>query len=135
MQNYLPHLLAGIAAAHCEQGLIDCRIPGIPPRYSLHNYCGLTTAQFPPPEQWTEAQLEEINLAFRLMMFSWNLDIEIPGKVPPPDVVYRLQVSTLERKVHVGVPGTYLLGFCVDEPAHCPFGQAYCACRELLSES
>ncbi|TAK34934.1 MAG: hypothetical protein EPO28_15385 [Saprospiraceae bacterium] len=67
------------------------------------------------------------------MMISWELDAELPVKLPP-DRIYELLVSVLDRKVTIGIPGIGVLGFCNFEPETCPFEREFCSCREMLND-
>lgn len=145
MHTYLPHLLADIAAAHRSEGegephyaatfeeeLEDMeRWLHTEPEVTFGQYCGLEGEQFPPAEKWTEEELQEIITAFWHLLFSWNMDANLPEDLPPA-MTYDFLVRTLEEKIHVTDSGFTTIEFCWNEPLECPFGPEYCTCQKYL---
>ena len=149
MQSYINHLLADITEACREQqpetysaaaGENDLeaieryfeeveRWLENEPEHDFSYYCGLQTEQFPPPEKLTSEQMETVSLAFEKLLFTWNIGVEMPEKLP----VYRkytLLVSILEKKVAIVENGFETIEFCSYDPPSCPFDE-WCTCKEL----
>src|SRR5687767_9575840 len=98
MHPYIPYLLNDIAAAHrtgppepdypktIEEELeeIERWVEGEESPHTFSYYCGLETVNFPPPEQLTHEEIKQVLTAFGHMMFSWNLDIDLPEALPLP---------------------------------------------------
>jgi hypothetical protein len=126
MNNWVLHLLADIADAHCKDVHSDVQnkqsiedhlreveafIYGPDPKLTLSDYCGLQPVNFPPAKQLTENELRIICDAFLKMLFSWDLDINLPENFPW-DRAYQLMVNTLDEKVMINHSGITTFDFC-----------------------
>ncbi|MFL5747272.1 MAG: hypothetical protein ACJ751_21540 [Niastella sp.] len=149
MQSYINHLLADITEACREQqpeaysgaaGENDLesieryfeeveRWLEHEPEHDFSYYCGLQIEQFPPVEQLTNEQMEAVSLAFEKLLFTWNIGVEMPEKLPVSRK-YTLLVSVLEKKVAIVENGFETVEFCSYDPPSCPFDE-WCTCKEL----
>ncbi len=99
------------------------------PMHTFSYYCGLEKEIFPPAEKLTEKQLLEINEAYRHLLFSWNLDADIPQELPAT-MKYKLLISTLDKKTDIVNDGFITFEFCQYHPPSCPY-EAYCTCKDF----
>ena len=99
------------------------------PEHNFSYYCGLQKEQFPPVEKLTTEQMEQVSLAFEKLLFTWNIGVEIPEKLPAAQK-YNLLISVLERKVAIVENGFETVEFCSYDPPSCPFNE-WCTCKEL----
>jgi len=149
MQSYINHLLADITEACPEEkrethsyasGENDMeaieryfeeveRWLENEPEHDFSYYCGLQSEQFPPAEKLTDDQMEAVSLAFEKLLFTWNIGVEMPDKLPVAQK-YRLLISVLERKVAIVENGFETIEFCSYDPPSCPFTD-WCTCKEL----
>ena len=144
MHPYLPHLLTDIAAAHRteiseeqkppitfeeEMEEIEKWVAGEEPDYTFGYYCGLEAINFPPPEQLTDTEMKKVLKAFNQMMFSWNLDISLPEKLPVT-IAYKMTVDTLDSKTAIVNTGSLGFDFCTGYAPGCIFKE-YCPCLEI----
>ena len=99
------------------------------PEHDFSYYCGLQKEQFPPAEKLTNEQLEAVSIAFEKLLFTWNIGVEMPDKLPVSQK-YNLLISVLERKVAIVENGFETIEFCSYDPPSCPFNE-WCTCKEL----
>lgn len=143
MHPYLPHLLADIAAAHRRDAAepappqtidehfeeVERWIEGEEPAHTFGYYCGLEAGNFPPPEQLTDVEMKQVIEAFRPMMFSWNLDIDLPEALPLP-IAYTMTIDTLNSKTNIVNNGFMSFDFCTGYAPDCVFKE-YCPCLDI----
>ena len=149
MQSYINHLLSDIAEACGEEqqeayssaaGENDLeaieryfeeveRWLENEPEHDFSYYSGLQKEQFPPTEKLTNEHMEAISIAFEKLLFTWNIGVEMPEKLPIPRK-YTLLVSVLEKKVAIVENGFETVEFCSYDPPSCPFNE-WCTCKEL----
>lgn len=148
MQSYINHLLADIAEACREEPETLSYTSGEndveaieryfeevehwlenDPEHDFSYYCGLQKEQFPPPEKLTADQMEAVSLAFEKLLFTWNIGVDMPDKLPVSQK-YSLLISVLERKVAIVENGFETIEFCSYDPPSCPFNE-WCTCKEL----
>lgn len=143
MHPYLPHLLADIAAAyrkdnpepgppqtieeHFEE--VERWMEGEEPAHNFGYYCGLESINFPPPEQLTDEEMKRILEAFNQMMFSWNLNIDLPERLPLT-IAYKMTMETLDSKTEIVNSGHMSFDFCTGYAPDCIFKE-YCPCLEI----
>jgi hypothetical protein len=143
MQEYINQLLEDIVAAHGqpEEKITDDKPLSIEehfeeierwlesdPEYTFAYYCGLEPEQFPPAARLTDEQLETVYKAYEQLLFSWNLNADIP-ELFPLRRAYPLLISTLHHKVEIENDDFTIIEFCSCAPAHCPF-EEFCLCKE-----
>lgn len=146
MEAYITHLLSDILEAkRPEQPSLTYvypemiedyaeevdRWPESDPVYTFGYYCGLSPEQFPPAHLLSSLQMEKLCDAFSRMMFTWNLDTDIPDDVPVSKR-YELLVSTLNIKTDINSSLT-TFELCSDDPPSCPMGE-YCTCKDFLGD-
>lgn len=147
MESYIKYLLEDIAGAVREETAtagaienwshdsfeeyiedveryLDCN-----PSHPFSYFCGLGKEQFPPADQLNSLQMERICNAFERMLYSWNLDAELPDQLPV-NRKYELMVSILDEKVEVIDQGITTIEFCNYDPPSCPF-EGHCTCKDL----
>lgn len=145
MHPYLPHLLADISNAYRTEIPEDAPRPtmtfeeemeeiekwaeGEEAEHTFGYYCGLAAVNFPPPEQLTGDELKTVIEAFGHMMFSWNLDISLPEKLPLP-IAYAMTIDTLNSKTSIPNSGFMGFDFCTGYAPDCIFKE-YCPCLEI----
>jgi hypothetical protein len=147
MDAYIVHLLSDILEAegpalsppnffyleNTEDDTEDPeRWPENDPVYTFGYYCGLSREQFPPADRLNSLQMEKLCAAFTRMMFSWNLDTDIPDDVPLAKK-YQLLVSTLDIKTDICNRDLTTFDLCSDDPPSCPMGE-YCSCKKFLHD-
>ncbi len=151
MHPYLPHLLSDIAASHREEPSeiftayenedlafekhfeeIDIWIRGEDPPHTFGYYCNLQSKNFPPPEQLANEDIREVYIAFKNMMHTWNLAMEVPDNLPLP-IVYSLIVDILNTKTNIPTLGRMTFDFCSGYAPDCIL-KSYCPCLELWNE-
>jgi hypothetical protein len=149
MQSYINHLLSDIVEASREEqpemyssASVENDVEAIEryfeeverwlehePAHDFSYYCGLKKEQFPPAERLTNEQMEAVSLAFEKLLFTWNIGVEMPEKLPI-STKYGLLVSVLEKKVAIVQNGFETIEFCTYDPPSCPFNE-WCTCKEL----
>lgn len=145
MHPYLPHLFSDISNAYRaeipeeapqpamtfeeEMEEIENWVEGEEAEHSFGYYCGLDTINFPPPDQLTGDELKTIIEAFGHMMFSWNLEISLPEKLPLP-IAYAITVDTLNSKTSIPKCGFLGFDFCTGYAPDYIFKE-YCPCLEI----
>ncbi|MDF2190028.1 hypothetical protein [Paraflavitalea sp. CAU 1676] len=147
MEAYIKHLLTDILEAERpDQPVLqyaypefiddsqeeDDRWPDADPVHSFGYYCGLQQEQFPPAHMLSTPQLERLCAAFSKMMFTWNLDTDIPDDIPTPKK-YQLLVSTLDIKTEINDSSLTTFELCSFDPPSCPMGE-YCTCKQFLQD-
>ena len=149
MQSYINHLLSDIAEACREEQretssslsaendveAIERYFEEVErwlesePDHDFSYYSGLQKEQFPPTEKLTNEQMEAVSHAFERLLFTWNIGVEMPDKLPISRK-YSLLISVLERKVAIVENGFETIEFCSYDPPSCPFNE-WCTCKEL----
>ncbi|MEX2569508.1 MAG: hypothetical protein WD431_26440 [Cyclobacteriaceae bacterium] len=146
MHPYIPHLLEDIAKAHREDTSREQESVQTPedhfeeierwlsedPTHTFGHYCGLKAAEFPPAIQLSEADMALILKAFHKMMFSWNLDIDLPDELPMP-IAYTMTVDTLNQKTGIVNDGFMSFDYCSGSPEQCVFKE-YCSCLKYTDD-
>ena len=146
MHPYIPHLLEDIAKAHrkCssqEQESVQTledhfeeieRWLSEDPPHTFGDYCGLKVEDFPPAEQLSEQDMAVVRNAFKKMMFSWNLDIDLPNELPM-SLAYTMTVDTLDQKTAIVNDGFMSFDYCSGSPEECVFKE-YCTCLKRLDD-
>ena len=147
MEAYIIHLLSDILEAkRPAQSALNYVYPEIAedspeeyerwpendPPYTFGYYCGLEREQFPPAHLLSASQLERLCAAFSKMMFTWNLDTDIPDDVPLVKR-YQLLVSTLDIKTEINNNSFITFDLCSYDPPSCPMGE-YCTCKAFLTD-
>lgn len=140
MEAYVVHLLSDILEAvrpfpdYVYASMTDEEVDEFDndPLNTFGYYCGLQQEQFPPAHLLNSLQLERICNAFCKMMYTWNLDTDIPDHVPLTKK-YELLVSTLDIKTDIS-NNLNTFELCSYDPPTCPMGE-YCTCKEFLSDN
>jgi len=148
MQKYINQLLEDMMAAHrpaAEEKLQDKpfsieehfeeveRWLASEPTYTFAEHCGLKPAQFPPVDRLTDEQLHSLYKAYGQLLYSWNLDADIPESLPLRRA-YPILISTLDHKVEMVNDGFIIIEFCSYDVPSCPFAE-HCRCVEFQTES
>ena len=143
MQAYINYLLEDIAAAQrqaqslaeqTDQSLedhfeeVERWISGDEPDHDFSYYCGLKPEQFPPAEKLSKRQMQAVCKAFKHLLFSWNLDVDIPSRYPLAKK-YSLMISVLGKPVDPPKSGFITFEFCTCDPPTCPLND-YCTCQK-----
>ena len=144
MHPYVPYIINDINAA-CrteptyersypksfeeEMEEIERWLEGEEYEHTFGYYCGLQSENFPPPEQLSNEELEIVNNAFQKMMFTWNLDIDLPKSLPAA-FAYSLLVNTLNEKTMIPNDGFCSFDYCTGYAPDCIFKE-YCSCIEF----
>ena len=146
MHPYIPRLLADIAAAHRpktnkpdeaptaqtfeeEMEEIENWMAGEEAPHTFGYWCGLEASQFPPPEQLSNKDMVTVCKAFDRMMYSWNLSIDLPKKLPNR-LKYSFRVDTLNKKTAIVNSGFAGFDYCTGYALDCVFKQ-YCPCLKI----
>jgi hypothetical protein len=142
MHPYLPHLLSDITAAHCKEDLWQFSTPQsfeeemeeierwieADDQYTFGDYCGLDPANFPPPQQLTHQEITTVVEAFKQMMHTYNLGIDLPENLPL-EWGYSVVVDTLNKRTNIPRSGFGSIDFCTGYAPDCIFKE-YCSCLE-----
>lgn len=144
---YVPHLLEDIKAAHrpeesepAESSIEDYleevdryiygeRHPGL---CTFGDHCGLEPADFPPPEQLIDRDIEMICDAFEDLLFSWNARLSLPENIPLC-LRYKLTVGVLSEEFIPMSIGYITFDYCSGYAPDCPLGE-YCPCLEIWND-
>ena len=146
MQSYINHLIEDITQAERSQELYTRDNFGQPktleeefaeierwleqgPAHTFGYYCGLEQEQFPPAEKLTEKQLKQVIKSFSHLLFTWNLNADIPANVPL-NKKYALLISILGEKTDIVSIGFLTFDFCNYDPPSCPF-EEHCICKDF----
>ena len=144
MHPYIAHLIADIKNAHRAEISEEKNIPqsmeehfeeieawvgGDQPEHTFGYHCGLSSENFPPPEQLTDMEMKLIRKEFERMMYSWNIAIHLPEKLPI-DFAYKITVDTLERNMTIVNNGCMNIDFCTGYAPDCDLKE-YCPCLEI----
>lgn len=146
MHPYLQYLLADIRAAHrgkdqvqlSGQDDITATFTEIETWISGHAsqpvgyYCGLKAEDFPPGNQFSEAEVVQICKAFRAMLSTWNAEVDLPENMPPLKQ-YQLMVGLLEEEFTPMQFGTLHFDFCTGYAPDCELRE-YCQCLDCWKE-
>ncbi|WP_162342852.1 hypothetical protein [Cyclobacterium salsum] len=146
MHPYIPHLLEDIAKAHRNRDSLQKkpaqsieeefeemeRWLSEEPTTTFGEYCGLKTLDFPPAEQLSEADMTLVLEAFKKMMFSWNLGIDLPDTLPL-SIAYTMTVDTLNQKTAIVSEGFMSFDYCSGSPEECVFKE-YCPCLKYTDD-
>jgi len=100
------------------------------PQHTFGHHCGLKTEQFPPSEKLTEQQMQQVIKVFSQLMYSWNMDADIPEEVPT-ERRYQLLVNIVDTKVEVINSGMLTIDYCTGNSDGCELGE-YCPCKNLI---
>ena len=145
MHPYIPHLLEDILKAHRtgqlpekassastfeeEMEEIERWCEGEGPAHTFGYHCGLQPENFPPPGQLAIKDIKLINKAFQDMMYTWNISIDLPKKMPPK-IAYTFIVDSLNEKMDIVNSGFITIDFCSGYAPGCKL-KAYCPCWEI----
>lgn len=144
MHPYLPHLVADIKAAHrinkysakssiqtIENNFEEVMhwMDSEEPQHTFGYFCGLESVNFPPTNQLSLKDMKIVCEAFHEMMFSWNLDIDLPEKLPLP-LAYKILVNTLNSKTNIVDNGFISMDSCPGYAPDCIFKE-YCPCLDV----
>lgn len=104
-------------------------LEGEEPAHTFSYYCGLQAEPFPPSHMLTSKQIKQISKAFNHLLFTWNLGVNIPKRIPP-EKTYDLLISVLDKKTDIVSSGCMTFEFCNYDPPSCPFEQ-HCSCKDF----
>ncbi len=99
------------------------------PLITMFDHFGLRPEEFPPAEQLTDEQLDELVFAIRRLWAAFNFTAVVPS-VAPARIVYPLLLQRMTRPAMVMNFGHVGIEFCQYEPAECPFGTEWCECKQ-----
>ena|SRR5690606_13599658 len=143
MHPYLPHLLADIQAAHrnIEPPVITRQntetnfddviqwLENNEPQHTFGYFCGLDPVNFPPTHQLSLKDIKLVCQAFQEMMFSWNLEIDLPEQLPLP-ITYKMMVNSLNTKTEIVDSGFLTIDSCTGYAPDCIFKE-FCPCLDV----
>lgn len=147
MHPYLFHLLSDITAAHRpeqtlpqiprtfeeEMEAIERWVGGEDEPHTFGYWCGLIIEDFPPAELFTAEELLLVCEDLQKMMYSWNINTELPSQLPLP-FKYEFMVKTLNEKTAIPEVGTMNFDFCSGYAPDCVFKE-YCPCLKIWNET
>lgn len=144
MHSYIPHLLQDIENAkrldvpplspmitfEDEWEALERWCEGEEePEHNFGYYCSLKPENFPPSSQLSLSEIELINHAFQKMMYTWNLDIDLP-KAMPAEIQYDFIIDSLNEKFTPINDGFITIDFCTGYAPDCKLKE-YCPCLEI----
>ena len=143
MHPYIPYLLSDIKAAHrIEIPITPVREMSfeeqmeeieewveVDPPHTFGYFCGLESANFPPPEQLTKKDMNQVCKAFEQMMLTWNFCIDLPNNLPAA-LRYSLLIKNIDEKTTITNGGITHIDYCSGYAPDCPLKE-YCCCLEF----
>lgn len=102
------------------------------PQFTFSQICGIHPEQFPPQNMLTNEQLDLLYKSFELLLFSWNICVDIPESFPKREA-YPLLITTLNRKVDITDDGFTTIEFCLYNISECLFKE-HCTCKNIPFE-
>jgi hypothetical protein len=155
MEQYIAQLLEDMLAAHKlpnddnEQALdeddedIEAHFAEVERylsgdgREEISSIIGFYPEQFPPVERLNESQMERVIVGFRQLMRTHGVAFSTPENLPVA-LEYRILAGALTRQVYVPLNdsggGTDNIEFCNYDAEKCPFGHAFCECKDFKFE-
>ena len=147
MQKYIRQLTADIRAAARQETFepnekllntsiedhfaeVEAWLAGELPQERIGEILGLEAIQFPPVERLNRNQLRKICEAFEQTMQTYNVDFDIPKRLPWK-TRYQLLVGKIDDSVAICDDGFITVEFCDYNPKECPFGSRYCSCKQF----
>ena len=97
---------------------------------TMYYHFDLDPAQFPPADQLTDNDLDQLVLKICRLWASYNFTAVLPKKVPAR-VVYPILLKKMFKPTFVMNRGNIGVEFCYYEPKECPFGEEWCSCKEF----
>lgn len=150
MQHYLNQLLADLRDRHDKQPppldyrLLHPQYADVPdemkyaveweqaPEQTFEQLLGLSADVFPPAEQLTETQMLALLEGICDLWAAWRIFPDPVLKEVPVENAYRVvRVYWREQSIIYVSEGNTHLEFCHYEPAECPWGSAYCSCKDF----
>lgn len=103
------------------------------PDIRLSDLFGISEEVFPPTENLSEIQLEQLNEAILDMWRAFNIETDYPEDVPAT-LLYPALVAQFSKETHYW-PGWQMgIELCNFEPDKCPFGNELCTCKEYFQD-
>lgn len=153
MQQYLTQVLADLRDRHDKQPPpLDYRL--LYPQYAnvsdemkyaveweqapeqtFEELFGLSADVFPPADRLTEAQMKAVLHGIFDLWAAWRMFPSLPDEVPT-ELLYRVVIDHWRdvSVIYVSKGNTYM-EFCHYIPDKCPWGSAYCSCKEYYDEA
>ncbi len=100
--------------------------------HNMFYHFGLEPVQFPPENRLTDHHLEALNNAILRLWASFNFGTSFPDNIPPR-TLYPLLLRQMQKDCVVVDYGHLGIELCDLNPENCPFGSAYCTCKDLTS--
>ncbi len=145
MNKYIQQLIADIYAAQNQE---EFELKSESKTFDFHNevdafflpegesfkevfgkVCGLQSNQFPSKNLLTNQQMESICEAIDKLLFSWNLQTDLPDELPV-EKAYQLLVGIFDKKNTMVSSGYSDIEFCNSVPKTCAFGD-FCECKKI----
>ncbi|MCB0534835.1 MAG: hypothetical protein H6574_24225 [Lewinellaceae bacterium] len=102
------------------------------PAITMFDHFGLEAEQFPPAEKLTEAQAHPLVDALVRLWVAHNFLPTLPNKAPAR-IFYPMMLARMAEPAMLLEHGMNGIEFCDFDPEGCPFGEAWCDCKEYLS--
>ncbi len=146
MDKWINHLIEDMKNAHRISAIRDERIADktqsieehfaeierwleSEPQFTSTQVCGIDPDQFPPQYMLADEQLDLLYKSFKALLFSWNLDVDIPESFPKREA-YSLLITALNRKVEIVDDGFITIEFCLYNVKECLFKE-HCTCKNI----
>lgn len=101
----------------------------------LSQLLGINFEQLPPVEKLTDEQAEKLNKGILELWKVFNLSADIPSVNIPSRLIYKALRDYWSRGHIQYMPiGTWHIEFCNYEPSQCPWGKAYCVCKDFYEQ-
>lgn len=100
---------------------------------TFSNHCGLESQFFPPADFFNEVELKIICEEFDKMMFTYNLTIDYPEKIPV-SMMNKSIIETLDTQTSITNHGMLHFDYCSGYAPDC-FWKEYCSCLEFWKET
>lgn len=147
MDKWINHLIEDMKNAHRISAIRDERIADktqsieehfaeierwleSEPQFTFTQVCGIDPDQFPPQYMLADEQLDLLYKSFKALLFSRNLDVDIPESFPKREA-YSLLITALNRKVEIVDDGFITIEFCLYNVKECLFKE-HCTCKNIL---
>lgn len=95
---------------------------------------GFLPEQFPPSNRLNTNQLRRIFFALDQLLDSYNIDTNLPNKLPIKRK-YELVTNELTEEIFASKQGFTTLKYCNYDVETCPFGKKYCDCKAFMFDN
>lgn len=149
MHHYITHLLADLRDRHDKQPppvdyrLLHPQYVDVPdeikyvvewenaPEQTFEALFDLSPEVFPPAEKLSGSQMQAVLEGVFALWAAWNIYPVLPDNIPV-EILYGVVVNYWRNEsIHYVSEGNLHLEFCSYDVNDCPWGSAYCTCKDF----